>query len=64
MGFFLDGVWHDQWYDTSETKGRFQREASRFHNWITADGAAGPTGDGGFRRLGGVADHARQGLDV
>jgi len=49
MGFFLDGVWHDQWYDTSETKGRFQREASRFHNWITADGSSGPTGDGGFK---------------
>jgi putative glutathione S-transferase len=48
MGFFLDGVWHDQWHDTGKTKGRFQREATRFHNWITPDGAAGPTGEGGF----------------
>ena len=49
MGLFVDGVWHDTWYDTGETKGRFQREASRFHNWITPDGAAGPTGDSGFQ---------------
>ena len=48
MGFFLDGVWHDKWYDTGKTSGRFQREATRFHNWITPDGAAGPTGEGGF----------------
>ena len=49
MGFFLDGVWHDKWYDTGETKGRFKREATSFHNWITPDGAAGPTGEGGFK---------------
>ena len=49
MGFFLDGVWHDKWYSTGETKGRFQREATSFHNWITADGAAGPTGEDGFK---------------
>jgi putative glutathione S-transferase len=48
MGIFLDGVWHDTWYDTEKTKGRFEREASRFHNFITPDGAAGPTGEGGF----------------
>ena len=48
MGFFLDGVWHDQWYDTDKSKGRFLREASRFHNWITPDGSAGPTGEPGF----------------
>ena len=23
MGLFVDGVWHDTWYDTGETKGRF-----------------------------------------
>ncbi|MFN3348102.1 glutathione S-transferase family protein [Pseudorhodoplanes sp.] len=48
MGFFLDGVWHDKWYDTDKTKGRFQREPTRFHNWITPDGAPGPEGAGGF----------------
>jgi putative glutathione S-transferase len=48
MGFFLDGVWHDQWHNTGQTRGRFQREATRFHNFITPDGSAGPTGEGGF----------------
>jgi len=48
MGFFLDGIWHDTWHDTGKSKGRFEREATRFHNWITADGAPGPTGEGGF----------------
>jgi len=49
MGMLVDGVWHDVWYDTKETKGHFQRTASQFRNWITADGAAGPTGTGGFK---------------
>jgi len=48
MGFFLDGIWHDTWHDTAKTKGRFEREATRFHNYITPDGAPGPTGEGGF----------------
>ncbi|WP_238121791.1 MULTISPECIES: glutathione S-transferase family protein [unclassified Xanthobacter] len=48
MGLLVDGVWHDQWYDTAATGGRFQRQASRFRNFITADGASGPTGEGGF----------------
>jgi putative glutathione S-transferase len=48
MGLFVDGVWHDRWYDTGKSKGRFQREASRFRNWITPDGAAGPSGAAGF----------------
>lgn len=28
--------------------GKFQRSASAFRNWLTADGAPGPTGKGGF----------------
>ncbi len=31
------------------TQGRFIRSASQFRNWITPDGAAGPTGGEGFR---------------
>lgn len=31
------------------TQGRFIRAASQFRNWITPDGAAGPSGDAGFR---------------
>lgn len=48
MGLLVDGVWHDRWYDTGNTGGRFVRSESRFRNWITPDGAAGPTGEGGF----------------
>lgn len=48
MGLLVDGVWQDQWYDTSSTGGRFVRKASQFRNWITADGSPGPTGIGGF----------------
>ena len=48
MGLLVQGQWQDQWYDTAATGGEFVREDSRFRHWITADGAAGPTGDGGF----------------
>ena len=48
MGLLIDGVWHDQWYDTAKTGGRFERQASRFRNFVTADGAPGPSGEGGF----------------
>lgn len=48
MGLLVDGVWHDQWYDTGATGGRFVRSESQYRNWVTADGAAGPTGAGGF----------------
>lgn len=49
MGLLVDGVWHDQWYDTASTGGRFKRSESVFRNWITADGSAGPSGEAGFR---------------
>ncbi|MHC2105857.1 glutathione S-transferase family protein [Methylobacterium sp.] len=49
MGLLVDGVWRDQWYDTASTGGRFERKASSFRNWVTADGAPGPSGEGGFR---------------
>jgi putative glutathione S-transferase len=49
MGLLVDGVWHDQWYDTAKTGGRFVREDAPFRNWITADGSPGPTGKGGFK---------------
>jgi putative glutathione S-transferase len=48
MGLLVDGKWHDQWYDTDKTGGRFEREAARFRNWVTADGSPGPAGQGGF----------------
>jgi glutathionyl-hydroquinone reductase len=49
MGVLVEGVWQDQWYDTQSTGGRFVRWESRYRNWITPDGAPGPTGEGGFR---------------
>jgi putative glutathione S-transferase len=48
MGLLVDGVWHDRWYDTKKTGGRFVREKTTFHNWVTPDGAPGPSGEGGF----------------
>ncbi|MEK1948143.1 MAG: glutathione S-transferase family protein [Ensifer adhaerens] len=49
MGRLVDGVWQDVWYDTAATKGHFKRSESQFRNWITADGSAGPSGEGGFK---------------
>jgi putative glutathione S-transferase len=49
MGLLVDGVWKDDRYDTKSTGGRFKRQQSAFRNWITADGSAGPRGEGGFR---------------
>ncbi|WBU54297.1 glutathione S-transferase family protein [Paracoccus sp. SCSIO 75233] len=48
MGQLIDGEWHDQWYDTKSTGGRFKRTTTAWRNWITADGSAGPSGEGGF----------------
>ncbi|MCQ9616153.1 glutathione S-transferase family protein [Paenalcaligenes niemegkensis] len=49
MGLLVDGKWLDQWYDTSSTGGRFVRSDAQFRHWITADGSAGPSGNGGFK---------------
>ncbi len=48
MGLLVDGKWHDRWYDTKASGGRFVRSDSQFRSWITADGGPGPTGEGGF----------------
>ena len=49
MGLLIDGVWRDQRYDTSSTGGRFERQASKFRNWVTPDSSPGPSGEGGFK---------------
>lgn len=49
MGLLIEGQWRDQWYDTKATGGAFKRTEAQFRNWITADGAAGPSGQGGFK---------------
>lgn len=48
MGQLINGVWHDTWYDTKSSDGKFIRSSSGFRNWITADGSVGPSGTGGF----------------
>jgi glutathionyl-hydroquinone reductase len=48
MGQLVDGKWEDTWYDTGKSGGRFVRSTTRFRNWITPDGAPGPSGEGGF----------------
>lgn len=45
MGLLVDGVWHDRWYDTSKSGGRFVRDKARFRNWIVAPGEAAPGGE-------------------
>src|SRR6478752_9960371 len=46
MGLLVDGVWQD---DVSRTKdGHFIRPAAQFRNWVTPDGSARVSGDGGF----------------
>ncbi|HEV2557349.1 MAG TPA: glutathione S-transferase family protein [Microvirga sp.] len=49
MGLLVDGIWHDEWYDTASTGGRFVRKDSSFRRWVTPDGAPGPSGEGGFK---------------
>ncbi|MCL4409749.1 MAG: glutathione S-transferase family protein, partial [Gammaproteobacteria bacterium] len=34
MGLLVDGQWHDTWYDTSKTGGRFVRTEAQYRNWI------------------------------
>jgi len=48
MGMLVNGVWHDVWYDTQDSGGRFIRRESQFRDWVTPEGSAGPSGEGGF----------------
>lgn len=48
MGLVVNGKWHDKW-DYNNDEGEFIRQESQFRNWITVDGSAGPSGEGGFK---------------
>ena len=48
MGMLVEGEWVDKGYDTAKSGGRFERSAAAFRNWVTPDGASGPSGEGGF----------------
>jgi putative glutathione S-transferase len=46
MGLLVNGAWQE---DISRTaNGRFVRPSTSFRNFVTADGSAGPSGEGGF----------------
>jgi putative glutathione S-transferase len=49
MGLLQQGKWVDQWYETDNSGGAFRRQESRFRNWLTANGDAGPNGETGFK---------------
>ncbi len=41
MGLLIDGKWHDKWYDTANSGGKFVRGESAFRGQVTADGSSG-----------------------
>ncbi|MBL4813779.1 MAG: glutathione S-transferase family protein [Rhodobacteraceae bacterium] len=49
MGRLVNGEWTTEWYDTKSTGGAFKRSEAKFRNWVTPDGAAGITGQNGFK---------------
>lgn len=49
MGTMIAGVYHtDDDLTRTRADGEWQRARSVLRNWVTADGAPGPTGNGGF----------------
>jgi putative glutathione S-transferase len=44
----VDGIWRAQERGPASPEGRFTRRESPFRNWVTPDGAPGPSGRGGF----------------
>jgi putative glutathione S-transferase len=44
----VDGAWRTQERGAQSPDGRFTRRESPFRNWVTPDGAPGPSGRGGF----------------
>lgn len=57
----VNGKWTADWHPVQEKdgNGRFVRQNAQFRNWITPDGAPGPTGSAGFK-----AEHGRYHLYV
>lgn len=49
MGMLVDGVWQDVWYDTKKSGGRFERSASKWRDFVTADGSPAPGRERGFK---------------
>jgi putative glutathione S-transferase len=51
MGLLVEGQWHDQWYDTKSTNGRFVRKDAQFRDRVTADGSSGFKAESGRYHL-------------
>ena len=47
----VNGKWTEDWQpvQAKDAKGGFVRQVSSFRNWVTPDGAPGPTGEAGFK---------------
>lgn len=48
MGMLIEGEWKVESEFPRSASGKFERATSVLRNWITADGAPGPSGEGGF----------------
>ena len=53
MGLLIDGKWTQEESVSRVEKGAYQRRDSVFRNWVTSNGAPGPTGVGGFEAAAG-----------
>ncbi|PDT14998.1 glutathione-dependent reductase [Rhizobium sp. J15] len=51
----VNGKWTEDWQpvQAKDEKGGFVRQISSFRSWVTPDGSAGPTGEGGFKAVAG-----------
>lgn len=49
MGRLINGKWVSGDFSDRINKGHFERTASKFRNWINADGSAGSSGKAGFK---------------
>ena len=49
MGDFVKGLWRAEGDVPHDKSGRFVRPDTQFRNWVTADGAPGLSGVGGFK---------------
>jgi putative glutathione S-transferase len=48
LGILVDGKWQVEELYPRDASGAFVRPPSRFRHWVTPEGAAGPSGEGGF----------------
>ena len=51
MGLLVEGKWHDQWYETKSSGGRYVRKESTFRDWVRADGSTAFTPEAGRYHL-------------